>query len=548
MRGRPYGLLTAAAPGSEADRRGYIGKMRTTHGAWASAGVLTGLAGLAVSHAVASGLNIRESPIVAVSESIIRATPGSVVEPAIRLLGSWNKTVLLALVVIGLLASFVAAGLLARRSTWLPAAIFVALGGAALAALLTSGTTMTTGSMPVAAGFVTWILALNVLTEPLRRTAALNELPVERAEAIPEASALLATTRDLNRRGFLVRIGAIGAITLVATGLGGLLSRDRGRVQAAREMLKLPITPPVQPDGTKIGVDGIAPWRTSNEKFYLIHTAIAVPVIAPDDYALRIHGAVERELNLSYQDLVDRELTEAWITLNCVSNEVGGDLIGNAWWSGVKISDLLAEAGVRPGANAVLQTSADGWTCGTPLAALTDERSAMLALGMNGDPLPVEHGFPVRMIVPGLYGFVSATKWLVDLEVTNFDDFEAYWTSRGWSEQAPVKMASRIDVPDSGARVAAGRVRIGGSAWAQHTGISAVDVSVDGGPWVAADLGEVPHDDTWVQWAASVEVEPGEHRVAVRATDKTGLVQTSVERDVVPDGATGWHSIPFTAA
>lgn len=518
--------------------------VRSTRGAWASAGVLAGLAGLAVSHAVASGLNIRESPIVAVSEGIIRATPGSVVEPAIQLLGHWDKPVLIMLVVAGLLGAFVAAGLLARRSTWLPMLIFLALGAAALASVLTSGATATTASLPVAAGFLTWVVSLSVLTEPLRRMAALDDLPPRESDPAGEG---VATAIATNRRGFLMRLAAVGAATVAATGLGALLGRGRGRVQQARGMLKLPITAPVNPDGVKVGVSGIAPWRTPNDEFYLIHTAIAVPTIEPDDYVLRIHGMVDNELRLTYKQLSSRQLTEAWITLNCVSNEVGGDLIGNAWWSGVKISDILAQAGVQEGADAVLQTSADGWTCGTPIAALTDDRSAMLALGMNGEPLPVDHGFPVRMVVPGLYGFVSATKWLVDLEVTRFEDFDAYWTSRGWSEQAPVKMASRIDVPDNGGVVEAGAVQFGGSAWAQHTGIRAVDISIDGGPWTPCELGAVPHDDTWVQWAATVEVAEGDHRVQVRATDKTGLQQTSVERDVVPDGSTGWHSIPFSA-
>ncbi len=525
--------------------REYIRTMRSTRGAWASAGVLAGLAGLAVSHAVASALNIRESPIVAVSEGIIRATPGSVVEPAIALLGHWDKPVLIVLVVAGMLGAFMMAGLTSRRSTWLPMLIFGALAAAALASVLTSGTTATTGLLPVAAGFLTWVVTLSLLTEPLRRMVALEALPPR--ESDPSGGSVSAA-RETNRRGFLIRAGGVGAATLAATGLGALLGRGRGKVQQAREMLKLPITPPMPPEGTKIGVAGIAPWRTPNEDFYLIHTAIAVPAIAPDDYVLRIHGMVDQELTLTYKELSARQFTEAWITLNCVSNEVGGDLIGNAWWSGVKISDVLSQAGVQDGADAVLQTSSDGWTCGTPLSALTDDRAAMLALGMNGEPLPVEHGFPVRMVVPGLYGFVSATKWLVDIEVTKFDDITAYWTSRGWSAQAPVKMASRIDVPENGGEVAAGSVRFGGSAWAQHTGIKAVDISVDGGPWTPCDLGVVPHEDTWVQWAATIDVEPGEHRVQVRATDMTGLVQTSVERDVIPDGATGWHSIPFRAS
>jgi DMSO/TMAO reductase YedYZ molybdopterin-dependent catalytic subunit len=303
----------------------------------------------------------------------------------------------------------------------------------------------------------------------------------------------------------------------------------------------------VVPAGASLDVEGIEPWRTPNADFYIIHTALAPPTISPPDWKLRIHGMVDRELTLDYQDLVDRRLTEAWVTLCCVSNRVGGDLIGNAWWSGVLTRELLAEAGVDPKADAVLQTSRDGWTCGTPLAALTDDRNAMLAVAMNGKPLPVEHGFPVRTVVPGLYGYVSATKWLVELEVTRFDRIEAFWTQRGWSEKGPVKTQSRIDVPANGASVPAGPLRIGGSAWAQHTGIEKVEYQLDGAAWEEAELGRVPGVDTWVQWAASVDVEPGEHRVVVRATDRSGYTQTPVETDVVPDGATGWHSIPFDA-
>jgi hypothetical protein len=213
----------------------------------------------------------------------------------------------------------------------------------------------------------------------------------------------------------------------------------------------------------------------------------------------------------------------------------------------VRIADVLAEAGVLPGADAVLQTSEDGWTCGTPLEVLTDDRSSLLALAMNGEPLPLQHGFPVRMVVPGLYGYVSATKWLVDLEVSRFADFTAYWTSRGWAEQGPVKTSSRIDVPRAGATVAAGSVRVGGVAWAQHTGVEAVEYRLDGGPWTAADLGRVPNVDTWVQWSATVDMPDGQHTLAVRATDRNGSTQTGVRSGVLPDGATGWHTVEVTA-
>jgi hypothetical protein len=272
-----------------------------------------------------------------------------------------------------------------------------------------------------------------------------------------------------------------------------------------------------------------------------------VPAVEVDTWRLRIHGMVERELTLSFDDLLDRTLTESWITLTCVSNPVGDDLVGNAWWSGVRVADLLARAGPLPGADAVLQTSEDGWNCATPIEVLTDDRDALLAVAMNGEPLPLEHGFPVRMVVPGLYGYVSATKWLVDLEVTRFDDVEAFWTQRGWSPQGPIKTQSRIDVPAGNHRVTSGSVVVAGVAWAQHTGIETVEVRLDGGAWTPVELGRVPSLDTWVQWSGTIEVEQGVHTLAVRATDRSGYTQTGVQRDVLPDGATGWHTIEFTA-
>jgi DMSO/TMAO reductase YedYZ molybdopterin-dependent catalytic subunit len=294
-------------------------------------------------------------------------------------------------------------------------------------------------------------------------------------------------------------------------------------------------------------VPGITPWQTGNNDFYLIHTAIVTPTIEPREWSLRIHGMVDREVVVTYEDLLDRRRTETWITLSCVSNRVGGDLVGNAWWGGVRLADLLAEAGVHPDADAVLQTSEDGWNCGTPLAALTDDREAMLALAMNGRPLPIDHGFPVRTIVPGLYGYVSACKWVVDMEVTRFDRIQAYWTGKGWSVQGPVKIASRIDVPSSGDEVPAGEVVVAGVAWFQHTGIKGVEVSLDGGEWQAAEVAPGPSDDTWVQWAITTGVEPGDHLVRVRAIGNNGEVQTGVERGVLPDGATGYHEVDFTA-
>jgi DMSO/TMAO reductase YedYZ molybdopterin-dependent catalytic subunit len=355
-------------------------------------------------------------------------------------------------------------------------------------------------------------------------------------------------TNQASRRRFLLNAGGVTVAALVVGGSGRLFGRSRRAVETTRRLLRLPVTRGVVPAGADSGPPGSTPWRVPNRDFYRIDTSIVVPVVDPNEWKLRIHGMVDREITITYRQLVARHLTEAWVTICCVSNEVGGDLIGNAWWSGVRVADLLEEAGVSPHADAVKQTSKSGWTCGTPIEALTDDRNAMLAIAMNGEPLPIEHGFPVRMVVPGLFGYVSATKWVVDLEVTRFDRFTAYWTDKGWSEKGPVKTESRVEVPRNGAQVSAGSVRVGGHAWAQHTGIASVEYRLDGDAWRTADLGRVPGNDTWVQWSGTVEATAGDHTLAVRATDRSGYTQTAARADVVPDGATGWDRVDFSAA
>ncbi len=508
---------------------------------WSLAGLVAGLAGLATSYVAAMLLTVRESPVVAVAEMVIRLTPGDLAEGAIDVLGYWDKPVLLAGILVFLAVMFVVAGRLARNAWWAALLVFVVLTGLGAVAVTLSPGTNYSRYLPLAVGLVTWVVVLSILTQPLRR----REDDEPREKEFPPVEEGSGTS---TRRGFLVRTGVAAGLAVIGTGVGRLVGRGRRQVEETRRLLKLAgVSEPQVPASARIGVPGVSPWKTSTGDFYLIHTAIAIPAIAPRDWQLRIHGMVDRELVLTYEELIARERTESWITLNCVSNRVGGSLVGNAWWSGVRLADILAEVGVSPDADAVLQTSDDGWTCGTPLAALTDDRDAMLAVAMNGQPLPIEHGFPVRTIVPGLYGFVSATKWVVDMEVTRFDKFEAYWTPKGWAEQAPVKIASRIDVPESGDEVKAGDVAIGGVAWHQHTGIEGVEVSLDGGDWQAADVAPGPTDDTWVQWAITTSVEPGDHLVKVRAIGKDGEVQTGVERDVLPDGATGWHAVDFTA-
>jgi DMSO/TMAO reductase YedYZ molybdopterin-dependent catalytic subunit len=512
---------------------------------WWVAGLVAGAAGLATSYFVAMVMTIRESPVVAVAELIIRLTPGPVVERAIRILGHHDKPFLVTMlfVVLGLL--FAWAGRLARRTWWQPLlllTLIAVLGGVAVSVQYGG---RATDLMPVFVGFVTWVVCLSLLTDSLRATERATERAAEqRAAAGAEAGGVPGTPR----RGFLVGAGVMALASVGVAVLGKVLGAGRRHVEESRRLLRLNgVSSPNAPDGVSVGLDGIAPWRTPNEKFYLIHTAIIPPAIEPQNWQLRIHGMVEREIVLTYNDLMARTFTEAWVTLNCVSNPVGGQLIGNAWWSGVRTADLLREVGVAPGADAVLQTSDDGWTCGTPLSVLTDGRNAMLAVAMNGQPLPIEHGFPVRTLVPGLYGFVSACKWVVDWEVTTFEDISAYWTQRGWAEQAPVKIASRIDVPGNGDDVHAGRTRVGGVAWAQHTGISGVEVSVDGGAWQSAEIGDAGTIDSWVQWTTTLSLDKGDHVLRVRATDNDGQVQTGVEADVIPDGATGWHTVSFSA-
>jgi DMSO/TMAO reductase YedYZ molybdopterin-dependent catalytic subunit len=495
------------------------------------AGILAGFAGLATSYATAMVLTIRESPVVAVAELIIKVTPGAIAERAIRVLGHLDKPVLVAGILLFLVACFALAGALAEKGWWRPIPVWIVLAAIGLAAVTVQRGAGMVDTLPVVVGLLTWITVHSALTDALFRGQRRPEL------------------ESHERRVFLMVAGAIGLASVGIATAGRFVGASRRHVEVSRRLLRLPgVTRPEPPPAANLGLPGIAPWQTPNEDFYLIDTTIAKPTIEPDDWSIRIHGLVDREVVLTYSELVSRPVVEQWITLNCVSNEVGGGLVGNAWWSGVLIADLLREVGVKPEADCVLQTSHDGWTCATPLEVMTDDRHAMLAVAMNGRPLPIEHGFPVRTIVPGLYGYVSATKWVVDYEVSTFDQAVGYWTTKGWSAMGPVKIASRIDVPRSGADVSTGQVTVGGVAWHQHTGISAVEVQLDGRDWQPAELGDVPSVDTWVQWALTLEdVDEGDHILQVRAIGKDGETQTSVVRAPDPDGATGLHTIEFSA-
>jgi DMSO/TMAO reductase YedYZ molybdopterin-dependent catalytic subunit len=334
--------------------------------------------------------------------------------------------------------------------------------------------------------------------------------------------------------------------------VAGLISRELTAdhsVARVRSALRVPSparpAPPLPP-GTDFRLPGLSPFVTPNSTFYRVDEALVLPQVAPSAWNLRIHGMVQKEIRISFRDLLKRPLIEDWITLCCVSNPVGGPYIGNAKWLGASLASLLREAGIRAGADQIVATSVDGFTSGTPIQAVMDGRDALLAIAMNGSPLPVEHGFPARMVVPGLYGYVSACKWVTDIEVTTFADNHAYWTTRGWDQQAPVKTESRIDIPTGEAPVRPGRVPVAGVAWAQHKGIDAVEVRVDGGPWQEAKLAAVPGIDTWRQWVFEWNATAGSHLLQARATDKTGYTQTGLQAPPPPNGASGYPAVSVT--
>jgi DMSO/TMAO reductase YedYZ molybdopterin-dependent catalytic subunit len=346
------------------------------------------------------------------------------------------------------------------------------------------------------------------------------------------------------RRRFLLSSGAAALVAAFGTVAGRNLI-DEHNVSAARAAIRFPrpaVPPPPLLAGSDLNIPGLSSFITPDGSFYRVDTALLVPQVDPATWQLRIHGMVRREVTLTFAELLRRPLIETYVTLTCVSNPVGGPYAGNAKWLGASLADLVRQARPLAGANQLLCTSVDGFTSGTPLQVVLDGRDALLAVAMNGTALPVVHGFPARMVVPGLYGYVSATKWVTDIEVTTFASASAYWPQRGWSQQAPIKTECRIDVPAGGASLSAGRIAVAGVAWAQHKGIAAVEVRVNGGPWQEARLAAVPDIDTWRQWVWEWPASPGNYLIEARATDATGYTQTAAQAQPVPNGATGYPS------
>ena len=516
---------------------------RLSHLRYAAYGLVATLVGMTAAHLTAALLSPDSSPVLAVGSTVIDLTPAPVKSWAIATFGNADKPILIGSVLAGTLVLAALAGILARRRFALGAGLIVflvALAGAA--AVLRPAA----GAADVLPSVVAGLVGVGVLF-------GLHRLDRGRATARPAGSRLGTGAREEDgetpgpgRRPVLVAAGLVA----VAAGLGSagqwLISR------ASRpEDVALPSATDAAgtfPKGLESRIPGISTLRTSNDEFYRVDTALVIPTISADDWTLTIDGDVENELEFSFEDLLAMPLIERDITMTCVSNPVGGEYVGAARWLGVRLTDLLDQAGVGSGADQILSTADDGFTISTPLAVATDGRDAMVAIGMNGEALPREHGFPARLITPGIYGFVGATKWLTKLTLTTYAEQEAYWTERDWATDAPIKISSRIDTPRALAQLKPGNNVIAGVAWAQTRGIDRVEVRVDGGPWQPAKLGPEVTIDYWRQWYYEWDAQPGSHSIATRAIGKDGEVQTAAKAGDFPDGYSGIDEYLVTVA
>ncbi|HET9895844.1 MAG TPA: molybdopterin-dependent oxidoreductase [Streptosporangiaceae bacterium] len=523
----------------------------------ALAGLLSGAVGVCAGFLIAGLTGPVGSPVVATAEAAIDLSPPAVKNFAIKEFGTHDKLVLQigVLVVLALFAAFI--GMQAQRKVdrgLIGIGVFCVVG---LAAALSRPTSTPADALPTLIGSAAAGAAMVLLTRASGGGSAETAAPAARTAATRGSRSGTSTTgasttraglsvSEPQRRQFMAMSAGTAGAAAVAY-LGGRLLTESANVTLAEQSMRLPkpaVPAPPLPAGSDFRIPGLSSFITPNSSFYRVDTAIVLPQIPPSSWHLRIHGMVRRELTLSFDDLIRRPLMEEYITLTCVSDPVEGPYIGNARWLGASLRSLLREAGIKSGADQLFCTSFDGFTSGTPVATAMDGRDAMLAVAMNGKPLPVAHGFPVRTVVPGLYGYVSACKWITDIEVTTYARNVSYWAQRGWTAQAPIKTESRIDVPGSGqGPIKAGRTPIAGVAWAQHKGIDAVEVRVDKGPWQQAKLAQVPGIDTWRQWMIFWDAKPGNHIIESRATDATGFTQTAVQEPPEPNGASGYPII-----
>jgi len=522
------------------------------------AGALAAAAALAATELVNLLQPTRPSLLIAVETWFVDTFAGALKDLAVELFGTADKVALAIGAILVLLALGTGAARWEVRRRWAGVVLIAAFGALGVAATARDAQ----GSVPVgllaavvgvAAGSATLLLLLDRFD--LRVAPGAERLFADRRTGAGAGAGAGGTDpadpggergqlRDVAGTRRDVMLWGLG--TGAAVAVGGLLARGVGDgLRRARSVIPDQLPAPTErvrlPSSQPFTVDGLTPYITPNGDFYKIDTAISTPYVVTDEWRLRITGMVDREIELSYADLLARDLVEEVVTLSCVSNEVGGDLVGNARWLGVPLRELLEEAGVRDGATQLVGESVDGFTAGFPTAALDDpDRPALVAVGMNGEALPRSHGFPARLVIAGLYGYVSATKWLSEIRLTTLGEEDGYWIDRGWAKEAPVKTSSRIDVPRRGDRVVAGTVAVAGVAWAPNRGIATVEVRVDGGEWQPAELGRVTSDDTWVQWHLAWEATAGDHLLEVRATDGDGHVQSSVRVSPIPNGAEGW--------
>jgi DMSO/TMAO reductase YedYZ molybdopterin-dependent catalytic subunit len=507
-------------------------------------GLLSMAAGLAAGHLVGAFISPSASPLLAVGSSAIDLTPTWLKDFAVRAFGTYDKVVLLSGMAVVIAVIGAVTGLISRRSRIPGLVLITVLGVIAGVAVLSRPTA---GSFDVLAPPAALITSAGTFAA-LHRLARLSYSGARGYSETGGATPTGDGSARIPRRALLAGSAVVAAGAGIAAA-GGQLRAGRSGVEASRQAVGriVPTVPaPPIPRGADFAADGSPTFITPNRDFYRVDVNLTLPRLRAEDWRLRIHGMVDRETTLSFSDLTSRTLIERPLTMTCVSNEIGGPYISTANFIGVLVADILADAGVQRGADQVFTTSVDGWTCGTPTAALTDPaRKAMLVIGMNGEPLPIEHGFPVRMVVPGLYGFVSATKWITDLELTTFQARQAYWLQRGWSRRAPIKTMSRIDSPGPFERVSPD-TPITGVAWAQTRGIDKVEVRVDHGEWRPAELSVEVSEDTWRMFRLRGRWAPGAHVAEVRATDKNGYTQTADRAAPIPDGATGWHSVQFT--
>jgi DMSO/TMAO reductase YedYZ molybdopterin-dependent catalytic subunit len=504
-------------------------------------GLISGAVGLGVGEVLAGLFKSLSSPIISVGDKAIDLVPVPLKNFAIRTFGTRDKQALLLGIGVAIALFAAIVGVVGSRKRSVGVAGLVAFGAVGAAAAVSGRTGTVADAVPSTIAAIVAIGSLLFLLSLLQKQAAAPKDNI----CAHSTGRVVGSPSALSRRGFLVGSTSMAVAAAILGGVGRSLQSATGAVASRAKALiaKPKVALPKAP--AAISVEALLtanPFFTLNKDFYRIDTALVVPKIDASSWKLKVNGMVGEERTYTYQDLLDRALVERDITLTCVSNEVGGILMGTARWVGVPLRELLDEARADDKATQIVGRSVDGWTSGFPVSAAMD-RDAIVALTMNGEPLPFSHGFPARLVVPGLYGYVSATKWLTEIELTTMEAFDSYWVPRGYSKEAPIKMASRIDVPRGLATIPAGPAAIAGVAWSQTVGISKVELSIDSGEWFEADLADAQSKDTWRQWSYKWDAPTGRHDIAVRATDANGKLQVEERTAPLPNGATGWHSI-----